>query len=89
MKKAIFSRPDPYGLAPFTLLLPAGADISRLQGFTSSLFARYERVSALIKELESQNPPEEGAIEAGKLAAEEAMLKQVLDYLSLSPESNN
>ena len=50
---------------------------------TSSLYARYEKVQAALKKSGAENGPSETQ---RRLLAEEAMLRQVLDWLSVNSE---
>ena len=83
MKRSIFSPPDPFSVSPLLSLLPVKGDIAKLQSLTSSLFARYEAVSTLRRELERVDDRDTRR----RLGAEEAMLKRVLDWLAVSPEA--
>lgn len=82
MKRSIFSPPDSFSIAPLLALLPVRGKIGKLEALTSSLFARYEKVSVARRELGADVERETGK----RLAAEEAMLKQVLDWLAVNPE---
>jgi len=82
MKRSIYSPPDPFTLSPMVSLLPVRGKIGKLEGLTSSLYARFEKVSALQSEVGSSTKL--GA--AKRSNAEAAMLKQVLDWLSLKPQ---
>lgn len=75
MSTTIGSPPDSFSLSPLLSLLPTCGSVARVEGMVSSLFARQEKVVQLreqggSKELER------------RLACEEAMLRQVLDWLS-------
>ena len=82
MRKSHYSPPDDFSLSPLLTLLPVVGKVSRLSSLTSSLFARYERVSGML------NDPQIIANTDAKhrYTAEEAMLKQVLDWLEVKPE---
>jgi hypothetical protein len=82
MKKSICSPPDPFSLAPLLALLPVKGQVGKLEALTSSLYARFEKVQGLQRELEGANEPIEGTRRA---AAEAAMLRQVLDWLAVKP----
>ena len=82
MKRSIISPPDSFSIAPLLALLPVRGRIGKLESLTSSLFARYEKVSALRSNL--GNEVEREMVK--RLDAEEAMLKQVLDWLAVNPE---
>ena len=85
MKRALFSTPDPFSTSPFLALLPVRGKISKLEGLTSSLFARFEKVRALEKELAGEETREH----ARRLTAEREMLEQVLDWLMVKPQGND
>lgn len=55
---------------------------------TSSLFARFEKVRALKVELGANPEGEAGRSGVRRLAAEEAMLKEVLDWLAVKPDQS-
>jgi hypothetical protein len=82
MKKSLLSPPDPFGLSPLVLLLPVIGRVGGLSPLTSSLFARFEKVQGLKDELSTE--PDRAAFR--RLAAEESMLKEVLDWLAVRPE---
>ena len=82
MKKSLLSPPDPFGLSPLVLLLPVIGRVGGLSPLTSSLFARFEKVQGLKEELSTE--PDRAAFR--RLAAEESMLKEVLDWLAVRPE---
>jgi len=82
LKKSVYSRPDPFSLSPLLLLLPVRGKISRLESLTSSLFARYEKVSSLHKDSDGDS----AEANYKRTGAEQLMLKQVLDWLSIKPE---
>ena len=81
MKKSLYSRPESFTLSPLVSLLPVMGDVSQLEPLTSSLFARYERVIGLIGEIEKG-----GGNVPKAYYSEQAMLRQVLDWLSIDPE---
>jgi hypothetical protein len=81
--KNSFSRPDNFSVSPLLILLPRIGDAGRLETLVSPLYARYEKVSRLLQELD-----ETASAEARKgLMGEQAMLKQVLDWSANRPES--
>lgn len=82
MKKSLIAPPESFSIAPLLALLPVRGKIGRLESFTSSLFARHEKVSALRSSLGHDVERET----VKRLDAEEAMLKQVLDWLAVKPE---
>jgi hypothetical protein len=81
MRRSLLDDPDPFALAPLLALLPVKGDLAKLEGFTSSLYARYESVTAARRRLKGEGG-DVAAMERG-LALEEAMLKRVLETLSV------
>ena len=84
MRKLLYSYPDPFSISPLLALLPIVGKTSKLDALTSSLYARYERVTSLQKE--SVQDGEHRSLDR-RYAAEAAMLKQVLDWLEVNPSS--
>lgn len=84
MKRSLLAPPDSFTLAPLLALLPCRGDISKLESLTPSLFARYEKVLAFQREC-AQNP--ELADSSRKFSAEAAMLRTVLDWLQVKPDT--
>jgi len=82
MKRSLYSPPEAFALSPLLALLPVKGEISRLSPLTASLYARYEKVSVLLKEAEDSV----GVEMKKRLLAEQAMLRQVLDWLEVKPE---
>ncbi|MFM1846724.1 MAG: hypothetical protein RL417_198 [Pseudomonadota bacterium] len=82
MKRSLYAPPEPFSIAPLLALLPVRGKIGHLESLTSSLFARFEKVVAMRRELGDEVEREV----VKRLAAEEAMLKQVLDWLAVNPE---
>ena len=81
MKKLLFTPPDPFSLSPLLAILPNCGDVTMLEPLTTALFARYEKVAALQREIASELG-EPAAPILRKANAEAVMLKQVLDWLS-------
>lgn len=78
MKRPSLSPPDAFSISPLLALLPVEGEVSKLEELTSSLYARYEKVSVMKRDLG------QGVTEHHKrIWAEEAMLKQVMDWLSV------
>jgi hypothetical protein len=73
-----FAPPDSFALAPFIALLPVIGKLSHLEQLSASLFARYEKVLMLRKEVMSDDNRDL----MRRLVAEEEMLKVTLDWLS-------
>ena len=82
MKKPIFSQPDAFSISPFLVLLPVKGSVGRLPSLTTPLYARYEKVQRQIKESEIR----QDLALLPRLRAEEGMLKQVLDWVSVRRE---
>jgi len=85
MKRPIFAPPDSFSLSPLLALLPVRGELSKLEGLKASFFARYEKVTGLSSELDS----EQNADLAARLNHERAMLKEVLTWLEVSLEEKN
>ncbi len=83
MKRSLLSAPDPFSLSPMIVLLPVQGSIEKLEALTSSLYARYEKVQALHREI-VPGQASQGSLRAH--SGEANMLKQVLDWLSVKPE---
>lgn len=86
MRKFLCSPPDAFSLSPLLALLPVQGDVGRLEALTTSLFARYEKVTALQRELAGVSDSPE---HMRQTAAEAAMLRQVLDWLAVKPGGEN
>ena len=85
MNKPIFSGPEEFGLSPLLSMLPVRGKVKRLEGLTASLYARHEKVVALKKALADT----EDAVESQRrVSAEERMLRQVLDWLEVTVNSD-
>lgn len=85
MRRSPISPPDTFSLSPLLSLLPVKGKIGSLPALTNSLYARYEKVQALLHEFEG----DEDSVFIKRLNAEAQMLKQVLDWLTLSPEGTS
>ena len=83
MNDSLFGFPSAFSSNPLLCLLPSRGHVAKLESLTSSLFARYETVTSLQREMKSA---QERDLQRA-YAAEEAMLRQVLDWLDLKPES--
>ena len=75
--------PDLFSFSPMLSILPVLGQVGKLETLTSFFFARYEKVSALRKELELHDPADESL---RRSTLELAMLRQVLDWLKVNPE---
>ena len=82
MKKPLYSSPDLFSLSPLMALLPVKGMVGELEKLTASLYARYEKVCALKKGVGA----EAGDEAYRRIASEEAMLKNVLDWLSVNTD---
>lgn len=82
MKRNLYSAPEAFSLSPLLALLPVRGDIGKLESLTASFYARYEKVSGLLKEAENVL----GGEIKKRLLAEQAMLKQILDWLVVRPQ---
>lgn len=85
MKRSLCSSPEPFSLLPLLTLLPVQGKVGRLESLTASLFARYEKVVAQQREKPEGKEPLDREMQR-RFSAEEAMLKQVLDWLAVRPE---
>ena len=81
-RRSLYSPPDAFSLSPLLSLLPVRGRVGGLAALTSSLYARYEKVQRLHREVGTD--ADRAAYR--RYAAEEAMLKQVLDWLALRAE---
>ena len=82
MKRSLYSAPEAFSLSPLLAILPVRGEIGRLESLTASFYARYEKVSGLLKEAENSL----GGEIKKRLSAEQAMLKQILDWLVVKPQ---
>jgi len=73
--------PEPFSLSPMLALLPRLGSASRLELLVTSLFARHEAVEGL-------REVAEGSVRKNQTAAESAMLRQILDWLSVQTGKN-
>jgi hypothetical protein len=87
MKRSLYSPPEPFSLSPLLALVPTVGKVGKLEALTSSLYARYEKVTSLQRELAPISASSEEREILKKFAAEEQMLTQVLDWLAVKPES--
>jgi hypothetical protein len=78
-----FAKPDNFSVSPLLILLPRIGSVGRLETLVSPLYARYEKVSQLLSELDDSATSESRK----RLVGEQAMLKQVLDWVATRPES--
>jgi len=83
-KRSRFSAPDPYTLSPLFALLPEQGQLIDLEGLSSSLFARLDGLLAFKDGLDRDRQREE----LKRVAAEEAMLRVALEWLSVKVESS-
>lgn len=78
MSGTIGGSPDPFSLSPLLSLLPSCGSISRLESLVPSLFARHEKVVSLKEQAQSKESER-------RFSLEEAMLRQILDWLTVKP----
>jgi len=86
MKRLLYSPPESFSLSPLLSLLPVKGVVGELEKLTSSLYARYEKVTALKTNL-GANEANEASETIGRVVAEQVMLKQILEWLSVNTES--
>ena len=79
MKKPLLGPIESFSLSPLLSLMPSEGGLEKLQSFTASFFARYERVTA--QRQEAADPEIQR-----RLLLEESMLRQVLDWLAVRPQ---
>jgi len=79
MKRSVCSEPEDFSVSPLLALLPRKGNAGKLALLTSSLYARYEKVSGLRRDL--GDAAEKNTVK--KLLAEEGMLRQVLEWLEV------
>ena len=79
IRRPLFSTPEEFSVSPLLSLLPQMGSVGRLASLTPSLLARYEKVSGLHKGL--VDSADRSALK--KVVAEEAMLRQVLEWLDV------
>lgn len=76
------SAPDTFSLSPLMSILPTVGNVSRLESLVSSLFARFESIDVVRDNVD-------GAEARARLAHEAAMLRQILDWLSVNPDEES
>ncbi len=88
MPKPIFSTPEDFSISPLLQLLPVKSKVAKLETLNSSLYARYEKVSMQIRDIDSavSDARQTDNSEIKTMQAELLMLKQVLDWLDITPE---
>ncbi len=77
-----FSLPDNFTASPLLSLVPSLGKVNRLHSYTSSIYARYEKVMELSKELQGSDETEAKR----RCQAEENMLREVLEWLAVKPK---
>lgn len=82
MKKSLLAQPDAFSIAPLLTLLPVAGEVSKLEPYASAFFARYDQVKSLRHFAETSGD----SVMEQRYAVEEAMLRQVLDWLAIKPE---
>ena len=81
MKRNLFAPPDEFETLPLLALLPNPGRVSQLKKFTSSLYARFEKVNTMRESIEGAQGEEHQ-----RVRAEHAMLRHVLDWMELHAE---
>ncbi len=79
MKRSVCAEPEDFSISPLLALLPRKGNPGKLAFLTSSLYARYEKVTGLRRELGETS--DKNLLK--KLLAEESMLRQVLEWLEV------
>jgi hypothetical protein len=77
-----YSQPDEFTIAPLLILVPPKGDVNALEGFATSLYARFEKLSLTIRELERGG--QVGSLE--RFSIERDMIREVLAWLAITPE---
>lgn len=85
MKKGFSGQPDGFSISPLLSLLPVHGKVTRLEALTSSLFARYEKVRNQLRDESQESLPRD----VERFTAEEAMLRQVLEWLEVTPREED
>lgn len=83
MSKNVLDQPDQFSMSPLLAILPDKGSLERLEGLTTSLYARYEKVSHLLRDIQESSAGDMRK----RLVAEQVMLKLVLDWLEVGTES--
>jgi len=78
-----YSQPDEFTTAPLLILVPPKGDVNSLDGFSTSLYARFEKLSLTIKELERGG---QGGANIERIITERDMIREVLAWLAITPE---
>ena len=79
MRKTMFSPPEDFSLSPLLAILPSKGNAAKLSEMNSSLYARYEKVAMLHKEL--ADLADKSSVK--RIISEELMLKHVLEWLEV------
>ena len=80
IKRPLYSAPEEFSLSPLLSLLPQKGSVGKLAALTPSLLVRYEKVSELHKNM--SDAQDKSSLK--KISAEEAMLRQVLEWLDVN-----
>lgn len=81
MKRKWTAPPEEFAQSPLLAILPQIGNPGALPELTSSLYARFENVSEILRNLSSEDMDVRN-----RLQSEEAMLKRVLEWLDVTPE---
>ena len=80
VKRLQYAPADPFTVSPLITLLPVCGSIDKLESLTSSLYARFEKVKAL-------QASGQGSGGQKRHVAEATMLRLVLEWLSMQPDT--
>lgn len=81
MKNTTYSPPEEFVHSPLLSLLPVAGTIGELERIRSSLYARYEKVTAIKKNLLDSGERQSDL--PARVKHEEEMLRHVLEWLSV------
>jgi hypothetical protein len=79
-----YSQPDEFITAPLLVLVPPKGNVNSLEGFATSLYARFEKLSLTVRELEGGRQGGGGNLE--RYLLERDMIREVLAWLAITPE---
>ena len=78
-----YSQPDEFTIAPLLILVPPQGNVNALDGFATSLYARFEKLSLTIRDLERGD---QGGSNLERFITERDMIREVLSWLAITPE---
>lgn len=82
MKNTTYLPPEEFATSPLLALLPASGRIAELEAIKASLYARYEKVTAIKRNLTENTTGEPSGVPS-RVRAEEDMLRHVLEWLAV------